>query len=78
MVHFKLEGRRIAREDTPVINSDGETVGNVLSGTMSPLLNSPIGSAIVRTESKDSPLFVDLRGNKIALQLAEPPLHKTG
>jgi aminomethyltransferase len=78
VVHFKLEGRRIAREGTPVINSDGEAVGNVLSGTMSPLLNSPIGSAIVRTESKDSPLFVDLRGNKIALQLAEPPLHKTG
>ena len=76
VVHFRLEGRRIAREGTPVIDSTGEAVGKVLSGTLSPILNCPIGSAIVLTEAKDSPLFVDLRGNQLALQLAKPPLHK--
>jgi len=77
VLHFKLEGRRIAREGTPVLDSEGEAVGQVLSGTLSPMLNCPIGSAIVRTEAKDDPLFVDLRGNKLPLQVAKPPLHKS-
>jgi len=76
VLHFKLEGRRIAREGAPVVDASGEAVGQVLSGTMSPILNCPIGSAIVRTEAKDAPLFVDLRGNQLALQVAKPPLHK--
>lgn len=76
VVHFKLEGRRIAREGTPVVDATGEAVGKVLSGTLSPILSCPIGSAIVRTETKDQPLFVDLRGNQLALQIAKPPLHK--
>lgn len=77
VIHFKLEGRRIAREGTPVVDSNGQEVGQVLSGTLSPILNCPIGSAIVRTEAKDQPLFVDLRGNQLALQIAKPPLHKS-
>lgn len=76
VIFFTLAGRRIAREGTPVLDSSGETVGQVLSGTLSPMLNCPIGSAIVRTESKAFPIFVDLRGNKLQLQIVEPPLHK--
>lgn len=77
VLHFKLEGRRIAREGAPVLDASGQAVGQVLSGTLSPILNCPIGSAIVRTEVKDAPLFVDLRGNQLALQVAKPPLHKS-
>jgi aminomethyltransferase len=76
VVHFKLEGRRIAREGTPVINEAGEAIGTVLSGTLSPMLGCPIGSAIVASSHKDKPLFVDLRGNHIALQIARAPLYK--
>ncbi|MFL2833715.1 MAG: glycine cleavage T C-terminal barrel domain-containing protein [Coraliomargaritaceae bacterium] len=70
------KGRRIAREGTPVIDDAGEPVGKVLSGTLSPILNCPIGSAIVLTEAQDAPLYVDLRGNNLPLQLARPPLHR--
>jgi aminomethyltransferase len=76
VVHFKLEGRRIAREGTPVVDVVGEPVGKVLSGTLSPILNCPIGTAIVLTEAQDAPLFVDLRGNHLPLKLAKPPLHR--
>jgi len=76
VIHFKLESRRIAREGTPVFNAAGEVVGQVLSGTLSPILGCPIGSAMVATEAKDRPLSVDLRGNHIALEVAQPPLHK--
>ncbi|MGJ8653673.1 MAG: glycine cleavage system aminomethyltransferase GcvT [Opitutaceae bacterium] len=76
VLHFKLEGRRIAREGTPVVNQEGAEVGKVLSGTLSPMINCPIGSAIIKSDSLNTPLFVDLRGNKIPLETAKPPLHK--
>ncbi len=76
VLHFKLEGRRIAREGTPVIDDSGEAIGKVLSGTLSPMINCPIGSAIVNSEALGSPLYVDLRGNKLPLQISKPPLHK--
>ena len=76
VLHFKLDGRRIAREGTAVINAAGDIVGQVLSGTLSPILSRPIGSAIVSTEAAESPLWVDLRGNHIALEVSRPPLHQ--
>ena len=77
VIHFKLEGRRIAREGTKVVNSEGEIVGTVLSGTLSPVINCPIGSAIIDNSQLGSDLYVDLRGNQLQLQIAKAPLHKT-
>lgn len=76
VAHFKLEGRRIAREGTPVLSATGDEVGRVLSGSLSPMIQRPIGSAIVATEAQAGPLFVDLRGHKLQLEIARPPLHK--
>lgn len=76
VLHFKLEGRRIAREGTPVQDEAGCEVGRVLSGTLSPMLNCPIGSAIVQSEALAGPLFVDLRGHRLLLNVVKPPLHK--
>ncbi|MFO8028119.1 MAG: glycine cleavage system aminomethyltransferase GcvT [Opitutales bacterium] len=76
VAHFKLAGRRIAREGTAVNNESGDPVGRVLSGTLSPMTGAPIGSALVATEALDGPLYVDLRGNREPLQLAQPPLHQ--
>jgi aminomethyltransferase len=76
VIHFKLEGRRIAREGTPVVDDKDQSVGRVLSGTLSPMTSTPIGSALIAADMLEEPLFVDLRGNKQALQIAKPPLHK--
>lgn len=76
VIHFKLAGRRIAREGTPVVNQAGEPVGQVLSGTLSPITECPIGSAIVRSDAQNEPLLVDLRGNQLPLIVAKAPLHK--
>ena len=76
VVHFKLEGRRIAREGAEVCDVGGEPVGKVLSGTISPMLGSPIGSALIATKAEREQLFVDLRGNRSALKVTKPPLHK--
>ncbi|HKK18265.1 MAG TPA: glycine cleavage system aminomethyltransferase GcvT [Opitutales bacterium] len=76
VVHFKLEGRRIAREGTTVVDGEDQPVGRVLSGTLSPMTSTPIGSALVAADMLEEPLFVDLRGHKQSLQIAKPPLHK--
>jgi aminomethyltransferase len=45
----------------------------VLSGTLSPLLNEAIGSALVTTAAAAAPLSVDIRGTLLQLHLVKPP-----
>ena len=73
VVFFKTGDRRIVRAETPVLGPDGATVGRVLSGTLSPLLNEAIGSALVATPAVARPLAVDIRGAKLNLHLVKPP-----
>lgn len=72
---FRLEGRRIAREGTPVL-CEGKPVGKVLSGSLSPMTNAPIGSALVDATADPASLAVDLRGTVQPLIFAKPPLHR--
>ncbi|MGC6456014.1 MAG: glycine cleavage system aminomethyltransferase GcvT [Coraliomargaritaceae bacterium] len=76
VVHFKLTGRRIAREGTSVVDAAGEAIGTVLSGTHSPILGCPIGSALVKAAALKGDLSVDLRGHKEALTLVQIPMHR--
>jgi aminomethyltransferase len=81
IVFFRTGDRRIVRAETAVLSSEGSPVGRVVSGTLSPLLNEAIGSALVSaaaaTQAADSgqakPLAVDIRGAKVNLQLVKPP-----
>lgn len=70
IVFFRTGDRRIVRAGTPVLSS-GERVGEVVSGTMSPILNEAIGSALVRSGATD--LSVDVRGDAIKLNAVKPP-----
>ncbi len=81
VVHFRTGGRRILRADAPVIREDGSAAGRVLSGTLSPILNEAIGSALIDSSAVGKPLAVDLRGTLVNLQLVKPPfveLKKSG
>ncbi len=73
IVFFRTGDRRIVRADTPVLDPAGETVGRVVSGTLSPVLNEAIGSALVGAAAAAQPLAVDIRGTKIDLRLVKPP-----
>jgi aminomethyltransferase len=72
IVFFKTGDRRIVRSGSPVLGPAGEA-GRVVSGTLSPILNEAIGSALVDANAAAEPLTVDIRGVKIALQLVRPP-----
>lgn len=73
VVFFKTGDRRIVRADTPVLGVSGDVVGRVLSGTLSPILNEAIGSALVASSATSEPLAVDVRGARIGLQTVTPP-----
>ncbi len=73
IVFFKTGDRRIVRADAPVLSADGAIVGRVVSGTLSPILNEAIGSALVTTAAAAQPLAVDIRGTKLNLHLVKPP-----
>jgi aminomethyltransferase len=72
VVFFKTGDRRIVRADTPVL-SGGQVVGKVLSGTLSPILNEAIGSALVGASFTKGPLEVDIRGTLLPLTITKPP-----
>jgi aminomethyltransferase len=73
IVFFKTGDRRIVRAGTPVLGAAGTEVGTVVSGTLSPLLNEAIGSALVTAAAAKEALAVDIRGAKLNLQLVKPP-----
>ena len=74
IVGFKLTGKGIARHGYPVLK-DGKRVGEVTSGTMSPVLKEPIGLAYVPAElSKEGTAFdVEIRGKPVAAAVVKTP-----
>jgi aminomethyltransferase len=78
LVGFTVDdGRSIARHGYPVY-SDGKPSGDVKSGTMSPSLNVPIGTAYlpIAGTKEGSKLEVDVRGKRVAATVVKPPFYK--
>ena len=73
IVFFKTGDRRIVRAGSMVLGPSGNEVGQVVSGTLSPIINEAIGSALVDAAATKEPLAVDIRGTKFNLQLVKPP-----
>lgn len=75
-VFYTMEDKRIARQGTEVFVGS-EKVGEVVSGTKSPVLGKPIGSAVIKTEFiRSENLEVDLRGKRYPITVKKTPLHK--
>jgi aminomethyltransferase len=74
LVGFKLTGKGIARHGYPVLK-EGKRVGEVTSGTMSPVLKEPIGLAYVPAAlSREGNAFdVEIRGKPVAAQVVKTP-----
>jgi aminomethyltransferase len=73
IVFFKTGDRRIVRAGAAVLNAAGAEVGQVVSGTLSPIINEAIGSALIDAAAAKEQLAVDIRGTKLNLQLVKPP-----
>jgi aminomethyltransferase len=79
LVCLQMQGRGIPRPGQDVY-ADGDVVGKVTSGTMSPSLKQGIALAYVRRGRTKSGtrLEVDVRGSKVACEVVKPPFYKHG
>jgi len=83
LVFFKTGDRRIVRAESPVFSGEAGSaaVGRVVSGTLSPILGEAIGSALIASSAaaaasapdSGAPLWVDIRGIRLDLQLVKAP-----
>jgi glycine cleavage system T protein (aminomethyltransferase) len=74
---FKVEGPGIPRAGLAVLR-DGEAVGEVTSGTFSPLLEIGIGMAYLRSDLAEpgTEVEIDVRGKQRPARVASKPLYR--
>ena len=75
LVGFEVEGRGIARHDYPVRVEEGEIVGHVTSGTLSPTLGKAIGLALVSPGIEDR-FEVVIRERPVDAHTVQLPFYK--
>jgi aminomethyltransferase len=77
LVALEMEGRNIARHDYPILH-EGETVGIVTSGTMSPTLGKAIALGYVppHLASIGQALQVKIRDRAFSAQVVKRPFYK--
>jgi aminomethyltransferase len=79
LVGLKLLGPGIPRQGYAVYTEDGATkIGELTSGTQSPMLKQSIGVAYVAKEHSaiGSKVTVDIRGNKVPAEIVATPFYK--
>jgi aminomethyltransferase len=79
LVGFTTSERSFPRHGYPVF-ANGKATGEVRSGTMSPTLGIPIGTAYVPPESaaEGSPLEIEIRGKRVPAVVQKMPFYKNG
>jgi len=74
LVGLELAGRAIARQGAPVLDSLGQQIGLVTSGTFSPTLKKPIALAYL-TKAADE-VFVEVRGEKLLAKVVDKAFYQ--
>jgi len=75
LVGFEMIGKGIARHGYEIANQDGEIIGVVTSGTMSPLSRKAIGMGYVIPEYAvlETSIFIRIREKSIEAKVVKPP-----
>ena len=78
LVAFQMEERGIPRHGYPILDKDGNEIGVVTSGTMSPSLSQGIGLGYVPAEHADlgTTIYIKIRINKVPATLVKLPFYK--
>lgn len=78
LVAFKLDERGIPRHGYDIVDSDGNTIGTVTSGTMSPSLGIGIGLGYVpkALATPDSKIYIQIRKKAIPATVVKLPFYK--
>ncbi len=80
LIAFELLDRGIPRQHYPILNAEGTAIGEVTSGTMSPMLKKGIGMGYVELahSKKDSEIWIGIRNKQLAARVVRPPFYKPG
>lgn len=78
LVAFELTERGVPRHDYEIVDADGNNIGRVTSGTMSPSLGKGIGLGYVTKENSkiDSDIFIQVRKKQIPAKVVKLPFYK--
>lgn len=78
LVGFEMIDRGIPRHGYDLVTTDGENIGTVTSGTMSPMRKIGIGMGYVKTEYSKvgTEICIDMRGRKLKAVVVKPPFRK--
>ena len=78
LVGLELEGRRIARQGTPVVDEAGKPIGEVTSGTFGPTVQKSIAMAYVDAAhaAAGTQIAVDMKGERNPAKVVPLPFYK--
>ncbi|UCD62303.1 MAG: glycine cleavage system aminomethyltransferase GcvT [Flavobacteriaceae bacterium] len=79
LIAFELQERGIPRQGYEIVDGEGNKIGYVTSGTMSPSLNKGIGLGYVKTMFSDpgSDIYIQIRKNRVMAKVVKLPFYKT-
>lgn len=80
LIGLQGEGRRAARAHSIILSPEGEEIGEVTSGQLSPTLGYPVAMAYLDAEyAEEGRVFdVDIRGKKHQYTIVKLPFYKRG
>lgn len=72
---FVMQERGIPRQGYEIADAEGQVIGRVTSGTMSPLLKQGIGMGYVKNgmHKKDSEIYINIRKKSLKAKVVRPP-----
>jgi len=75
---FKMIDKGIPRQHYEVVNENDEVIGEVTSGTMSPMLKKGIGMAYINKpyNKLGTQIFIKIRDKKLAAEIVKLPFYK--
>jgi aminomethyltransferase len=75
---FVMQERAIPRQHYKVVDAHGNEIGEVTSGTMSPIISKGIGMAYINKEHAKlgSEIYIQVRNKNLKAVVTNPPFHK--
>ena len=78
LVAFEMQERAVPRHDYEIVDANGNQIGIVTSGTMSPSMNIGIGMGYVPTKYSEigTEIFIRIRKNDVPAKVVKLPFYK--
>ncbi len=78
LIAFIMQEKGIPRQHYEIVNKNEEKIGEVTSGTMSPMLNKGIGMGYVKSEyaEEGNEIFIKIRKKVLKAEIVKIPIYK--